>query len=170
MDSARIARVLEEMGTLLEVRGENPFRCRAYHNAAQALRGLPGDLAELIAEGRLADVPGLGATIQAKIVQLATTGHLPAYEELRRQTPPGLVALLRVPGLGPRKIKALHDELKIESLADLRAAAEAGRIAAVKGFGARTEAKILQGIAFLEAAGDRILQSTARRLVAPLLD
>ena len=98
------------MGTLLEVRGENPFRCRAYHNAAQALQGLPADLSEMIADGRLAEVPGIGETMLAKIVQLVTTGHLPAYEELRRATPPGLVALLRVPGLGPKKIKALHDD------------------------------------------------------------
>lgn len=169
MDTARVAQILDEMGTLLEVRGENAFRCRAYHNAAQALKGLPADLAEMIAAGTLAAVPGIGATILAKITRLVTTGDLPAYEELRRQTPPGLVALLRVPGLGPKKIKDLHDALQIESLADLRAAAEAGRIAAVKGFGAATEAKILRGITFLEAAGDRILQSTARRLVAPWL-
>src|SRR3954470_14933233 len=169
METARIARILDEMGTLLEVRGENPFRCRAYHNAAQALAGLPADLSEMIADGSLAEVPGIGETMLAKVVQLATTGQLPAYDELRRETPPGLVALLRVPGLGPKKIKALHDELKIESLADLRAAAEAGKIAKVKGFGTKTAAKIREGIDFVESVGDRILQSTARRLVAPLL-
>ncbi len=85
---------------------------------------------------------------------------MPSYDELRRSTPPGLVALLRIPGLGPKKIKALHETLKIESLADLRTAAEAGQIAKLKGFGAKTEAKILEGIAFVEKAGERILQST----------
>src|SRR3954447_7976471 len=163
METAKIGQILDEMGTLLEVRGENPFRCRAYHNAAQALKGLPSDLAEQVADGSLAEVPGLGPTMVAKIARLVTTGNLPEYDDLRRETPPGLVALLRVPGLGPKKIKALHDELKIESLADLRAAAESGRIAPLKGFGAKTEAKILAGIAFVESAGDRILQSTARR-------
>src|SRR5947209_8311955 len=148
METARIARILDEMGTLLEVRGENPFRCRAYHNAAQVLKGLPSDLSEMIADGSLAEVEGVGETMYAKIVQLATTGRLPAYEELRRATPPGLVALLRVPGLGPKKIKVLHDSLKIDSLADLRAAGEAGKIAELKGFGAKTEAKILEGIGF----------------------
>src|SRR5258706_13911309 len=143
MESARIAQVLSEMGTLLEVRGENPFRCRAYHNAAQTLKGLPSDLSDMIADGRLAETPGIGETMFSKIVQLATTGQLPAYDDLRRATPPGLVALLRVPGLGPKKIKALHDELKIESLADLRAACEAKKIAPLKGFGAETEHKIL---------------------------
>src|SRR4051812_45441553 len=151
MESARIAQILGEMGTLLEVRGENPFRCRAYHNAAQALKGLPSDLGEMIADGSLAETPGIGETMFSKIVQLATTGHLPSYDELRRATPPGLVALLRVPGLGPKKIKVLHDELKIESLADLRAAGEANKIAALKGFGAKTEQKILEGITFVES-------------------
>ncbi len=169
MQTERIAQIIDEMGTLLEVRGENPFRCRAYHNVAQALKGLPADLSGMIADGSLAAVPGVGETMFSKIVQLATTGHLPAYEKLRHETPPGLVALLRVPGLGPKKIKALHDSLRIESLADLRAAAEAGKIAVLKGFGGKTEAKILEGISFIESVGDRILQSQARRLVAPVV-
>lgn len=170
METVRIAQILSEMGTLLEVRGENPFRCRAYHNAAQVLQGLPADLSGMIADGSLAKLAGIGETMHTKIVALATTGELAAYEQLRRETPPGLVPLLRVPGLGPKKIKALYDELKIESLADLRAAAEAGKIAAMKGFGAKTEAKILEGISFVESVGDRILQSKARRLVAPIVE
>ena len=169
METSRISRILDEMGTLLEVQGENPFRCRAYHNAAQALKGLPDDLSGMIADGTLAEVPGIGETMLSKIAQLATSGELPAYDELRRATPPGLVALLRVPGLGTKKIKTLHDDLKIESLADLRAAAEAGKIAGIKGFGAKTEAKILEGVSFIESVGDRILQSTARRLIEPIL-
>lgn len=80
METARIARIIDEMGTLLEVRGENPFRCRAYHNAAQALKGMPGDLSEAIADGSLAEMPGIGETMYAKIVQLATTGQLPSYD------------------------------------------------------------------------------------------
>ncbi len=169
MDTPHIAQILAEMGTLLEVRGENPFRCRAYHNAAQALRALPSDLTEMIDDGTLAETPGLGETMLAKVVKLATTGQLAEHETLRRETPPGLVALLRVPGLGPKKIKALHDALKIESLADLRAAAESGKIAEVKGFGAKTAAVIREGIDFVESIGDRILQSQARRLVAPII-
>jgi DNA polymerase (family 10) len=170
METARIAQVLDEMGTMLELRGENPFRTRAYHNAAQALLNLPDELPQMIADGRLADVPGIGQTMHAKIVQLATTGQLPAYDELRRGTPPGLVALLRIPGLGPKKIKALRDTLAIASLADLRQAAESGRIAGLKGFGEKTQAKILEGIAFVEKSGDRILQSHALRLVTPIFE
>src|SRR5437868_1612058 len=82
METPRIAQVLAEMGTLLELRGENPFRCRAYHTAAAALQTLPEELSQMIADGRLADVPGIGETMHAKIVQLATTGSLPAYDEL----------------------------------------------------------------------------------------
>jgi DNA polymerase (family X) len=169
METARIAQIIDEMGTLLELRGENPFRVRAYHTAAQALVNLAGDLPEMIADGRLKEVAGIGDTMYSKIVQLATTGHLPSYDELRRSTPPGLVALLRIPGLGPKKIKVLHETLKIESMADLRAAGDTGLIAKLKGFGGKTEAKILEGIAFVEKAGERILQSDALRLVAPIL-
>ncbi len=170
MDTARVARILDEMGTLLEIRGENPFRCRAYHNAAQALKGLPSDLSEAIADGSLAEVPGIGETILAKITELVTTGQLRAFEKLKKETPPGLVALLRVPGLGPKKIKALHDALKVESLADLRKVVQSGELARLKGFGEKTAAKILEGISFVESTGDRILQSHARRLAAPIIE
>jgi DNA polymerase (family 10) len=156
------------MGTLLELKGENPFRCRAYHQAAQALASLPSDLSAMIADGSLSEVPGIGQTLFAKIAQLVTSGHLPAYDELRKSTPPGLMALLRVPGLGPKKIKALHETLGIRSLADLRAAAEGNQIAQIKGFGAKTQAQILSGIAFIEGTGERILLSTARELVEPV--
>ena len=170
METARIAQVLDEMGTILEIQGENPFRCRAYHNAAQSLLNLPADLGDMIADGSLAEVPGIGETMHTKIVQLATTGHLPAFDKLRKAIPPGILALLGVPGLGPKKIKALREALRVESLADLRAAAQAGAIARLKGFGAKTEANILEGIAFLETTGGRILQHEALLLVAPVLE
>ena len=107
-----VAQVLDEMGTLLELRGENPFRCRAYHTAAQALKALPGDVAELLASGGLTDVPGIGPTMLDKITRLVTTGALPEHDELRRETPPGLMDLLRVPGLGTSKIKALRGRVR----------------------------------------------------------
>ena len=170
METARIAQILDEMGTILEIQGENPFRCRAYHNAAQVLSNLPADLSEMIADGSLKEVPGIGETMFSKIVQLATTGQLAAYDKLREGMPPGILALLKVPGLGPKKIKALSESLRIKSLADLRAAAERGEIAKLKGFGAKTEANILEGIAFLETTGGRILQHEAFHLVTPVFD
>ncbi len=170
MDAPRIAKILDEMGTLLELRGENPFRCRAYHNAADALKGLPDDLGAMIDDGSLADVPGIGKTIFEKVAQLATSGRLESYDALRRETPPGLLDLLRVPGLGPKKIKALREALAIEGMADLRSAAEQGKIAGLKGFGAKTQQKILEGIGFIESVGDRILQSDAQRLARPIFE
>jgi DNA polymerase (family X) len=170
METARIAQIIDDMGTLLEIKGENPFRCRAYHTAALSLGRLPADLRDMIADGSLKEVPGIGETMYAKIVSLATTGQLAAYDELKRSMPQGLLALMRVPGLGPKKIKVLHDELKIHSLADLRAAAESGKIAKMKGFGEKTQANIVAGINFVEKSGERILQSTARRLVAPIVE
>jgi DNA polymerase (family 10) len=170
MDTSQIAQILDDIGTMLEIRGENPFRCRAYHNAAQALESLPADLRGMLEDGSLAQVQGIGSTMIAKISALMTTGALAEYEDLRKATPPGLVALLRVPGLGPKKIKTLRDDLGIESLADLRKAVEEGKVAKLKGFGEKTAAKIKDGIAFVESVGDRILQSTARRLVEPVYD
>ena len=170
METARIAQILDEMGTMLEIQGENPFRCRAYHTAAQSLMNLPADLSEMIADGSLAEVPGIGETMHAKIVQLATTGQLPAYDKLRKATPPGSWPCSRCRGWAPRRSRPCTSALKIESLADLRAAAESGEIAKLKGFGAKTEAKILEGIAFVEKTGGRILQSEALRLVAPIIE
>ncbi len=170
METDRVARILNEMGIILELQGENPFRSRAYHNAAQALKTLPGDLSEMVADGSLKQVPGIGDTLLDKITRLVTTGSLPEYESLRRDTPPGLIALLRVPGLGPKKIKALNDELGVTGLAELKAAGETGRIAALKGFGGKTQENILKGISFLESAGDRVLQSTALELALPILE
>lgn len=170
VDAHRVAQVLEDMGTILEIQGENPFRCRAYHNAAQAVRSLPDDLAEMLADGRLAKVPGIGATMLDKIGRLVTQGRLREFDDLKRQTPSGLITLLRVPGLGPKKVQALHKALGVATLADLKAAAESGRIAGLKGFGEKTAEKIREGIAFVESTGERMLQSTAWRLALPLLE
>jgi DNA polymerase (family 10) len=169
MDARHAAQVLDEMGTILEVRGENPFRTRAYHNAAQALRALPDDLATMLADGRLARVPGIGATMLAKIQELVRTGRVEAHEQLKRETPPSLVALLRVPGLGPKKVKTLYEALRVATLDDLKRAIDSGQVAALPGFGSKTAAKIAEGIGFVESTGDRILQHTAWRLAEPLL-
>ncbi len=170
MDTPRIARILSEMGTLLELNGENPFRCRAFHTAAQALKGLPDDLVGLIGDGTLGETPGLGEAMKAKVIALATTGRLDEYDALRASTPPGLVALLRIPGLGPKKIMVLRDSLDIRGLDDLRAAVDSGRIASVKGFGAKSAQVIRDGLDFVDSVGDRVLQSTAWKLITPLIE
>src|SRR6516165_5753631 len=119
MDKDQIAGLLTNIATLLELKGENPFKSRAYTNAARALESLSEPLDKLIAEERLGSVNGIGESIQKKILELVTTGKLAYYEELKAATPPGLVAMLEIPGLGPKKIKALHDELGVESIEQL---------------------------------------------------
>src|SRR5207247_2505032 len=113
----------------LDLKGENPFKPRAYLNAARAVEGLSESLDKIIAEQRLAEVKGIGESIQKKITELVTTGKLGYYEELKAATPAGLVAMLEIPGLGPKKIKVLHDELKIETVEQLEQACNEGTVA-----------------------------------------
>src|SRR5690242_4026062 len=105
MNKEQVADVLESIATLLELKGENPFKSRAYVNAARALEALSEPLDKVIAEGRLGDIKGIGEGLQKKPTELVTTGKLAYYEELKAATPPGLVAMLEIPGLGPKKIK-----------------------------------------------------------------
>src|SRR5690242_9359691 len=135
MDKARIAEILTEIGVLLELKGENPFKTRAYENATRALEALTEPLDKLIADGRLAEVKGIGEGILKKIVELATTGKLAYYEELKASVPPGLFEMIQIPGVGPKKVKALYDELGIKSVAELEAACKAGKVAKLEGFG-----------------------------------
>jgi DNA polymerase (family 10) len=170
MDKAEVAVVLDEIATLLVLQGENPFRARAYATAARAVGQLEVNLADVVAAGQLGEIPGIGETLRDKITALVTTGKLPFYEDLKAKTPPGMLQMLRLPGLGPKKIMALRDELGIDSIDKLKAAAESGRIAKLKGFGAKTQANVLQGIAFLDEVGGRVridqAQAMADLLVA----
>jgi DNA polymerase (family X) len=170
MDKQQVARVLDEIGTLLELQGENPFRCQAYHNAARALEQLEEDLAEVVSSHRLGSIRGIGETLQEKIAALVTSGELPFYTELREKTPPGLLKMLRLPGMGPRKVKILYDQLGIADLEHLRQACEHGRVAELKGFGAKTQQKILEGIDFLGQAGERVRLDEALDLATGLLE
>lgn len=148
MNNDRVAEILEEIGVLLELKGENPFKTRAYHNAARTLEGLAEPLATLVAEKRLGELKGFGEALQDKVTTLVTTGALPYYDELKASVPPGLVDMLHLPGVGPKKVKKLHDELQITSVDALEAACRDGRVAALDGFGEKSQTKILEGIAF----------------------
>jgi DNA polymerase (family X) len=170
VDKEQVAAILSEIGTLLEVHGENPFRCQAYYNAARAIEQLEESLTEVVASGRLGSVRGIGDTLQQKITTLVTTGHLPFYEDLRARTPAGLIQMLRIPGLGPKKVKALHEQLGITDLEQLKAACETDRVASLKGFGEKTQQKILEGIAFLDRGGDRVRLDQALEVAECLLD
>src|SRR5438477_9134683 len=169
MDKDQVAAVFVNIATLLELKGENPFKTRAYMNAARALEGMSEPLDKVIAEERLDQVKGIGESIQKKITELVTTGKLTYYEELKAATPPGLVAMLEIPGVGPKKIKALHDELGIETVEQLEQACKDGRVAKLKGFGEKTAQNICEGINRRRAYASRHLISQALPLSGSLL-
>lgn len=165
-----VADVLDEIATLLELKGENAFRTNAYRNGARVVQALSGDLKELVASGQLRNTRGLGDTLVEKITTLVTTGALPYLDELRASIPAGLVEMLRLPGIGPKKVTALHETLKIDSIDKLKLACEAGEVAKLKGFGAKTQTKILEGIRYLDQVGKRVRIDLALPLGAALLE
>ncbi len=154
--------MLEEMAAMLEIKGENPFKVRAYENGAGAILGMQEDLAEAVETGTLRQVPGIGAGLSANIETLVRTGSLPYYEELKAAFPPGLRECIRVPGFSARKAKQVFDALGVESLDSLEEACRAGRVASLKGFGAKTAEKILKGIATVRAGAGLHKYSRAR--------
>lgn len=170
LTNARIAEVLDQMADLLEFQGANAFRVRAYRNGSRALRNHPESIAELVADrpDQLQAIPGVGASVAEKCVVLVRTGSLPQLRELLEQIPESVLALLRIPGLGPKKAAMLHKELGIATLDQLREACEAQRVRSLKGFGAKTEEAILKGMRIAEAAGTRILWAEADEIVAAL--
>src|SRR5471032_627089 len=141
MDKAAITDILEEIAVLLELKGENPFKARAYTNAVRALDNYEGDMAQLVAENRLGELPGIGEALQQKITELVKTGRLKYYEDLRASVPEGLLALMDIPSLGAKKIKVLHEKLGITSVAELEAACQAHKVRELAGFGAKTRKK-----------------------------
>jgi DNA polymerase (family 10) len=165
-----VAAALEEVSVLLELRGESTFRTLAYKNAARALLGMQEDLRVVVESGRLGEIAGIGDAMREKIISLVRTGELPQLTELRSKVPPGLIQMLRLPGVGPKKVKSLYDDLKIDTLDGLKAACEAGTVATLKGFGAKTQQKILDGLRFLGEVGQRVRIDQAYPIGATLLD
>ena len=170
MTKDQVAEILVEIGTLLELKGENPFKTRAYHNGARTLEGLTEPLDTLIAENRLGEIKGIGDALQKKITELVQTGKLAYYDELKASVPAGLVEMLGIPGLGPKKVKRLHDELGLDTIAKLEAACQAGKIAVLDGFGEKTQSKILEGIVFKRTYASRHLVSRALAVSEPILE
>jgi len=170
MSKDDVADALDEIGVLLELQGENAFRCNAYFNGARTVRSLSDDLKALVADKKLGDVRGLGAALADKITTLVTTGSLPYLEDLRRQVPAGLVEMRQLQGVGSKKVKALHDALGVDSLDKLKAACEAGEVAKLKGFGAKTQANILDALRFREEAGKRVRIDQATGLAEALVE
>lgn len=170
MTKNEIADVLTEIGTLLELKGENPFKIRAYQTGARTLEAIEqAELARLIRDGELGGVKGFGEALVQKITELHTTGRLEFHEKLKASIEPGLVEMLDIPGLGPKKIRALHEKLGIASIVALAAACGDGRVAQLDGFGAKSQEKILAGIQHREAYGKRHLWWEAHAVAQPIL-
>lgn len=170
MDKDRVAEILVEIGVLLELKGENPFKTRAYSSVARALETLGEPLDTLVAEQRLGTIKGVGEALEQKITELVTTGRLKSYEDLKASIPGGLLEMLQIQGLGPKKVKAMHEQLGIDTIDGLEAACKAGRVAALAGFGEKTQSKILEGIQFKRSYASRHLFSDAWEAAEPILD
>ncbi|HLG20562.1 MAG TPA: DNA polymerase/3'-5' exonuclease PolX [Bdellovibrionota bacterium] len=156
-DRHQVAEALEEIAVLLELKGENPFKVRAYSAGARTLESVDGDLGSLMSSGRLWEMKGIGAALKEKITELAQTGKLVYLEKLRKEFPETLFDLLKVQGLGPKKVKVLYEELGIESLEQLEKACRENRLLKLAGFGQKTQEKVLKGIEFLHTASGRYL-------------
>jgi DNA polymerase (family X) len=147
MTKEEIAGVLEQIATLLELKAENPFKIRAYTNAARAIETFGANVSNFQDEEAVAKIPGIGKSIAVKIKELAETGSLSYFRELSAEFPAGILELFSLPGLGAKKIKALHDSLGVSSIAQLQKACEEGRVAELPGFGQTTQQKICDAIA-----------------------
>ena len=170
MDKDKVAEILVEIGVLLELKGENPFKTRAYTNGARTIEGLNEPLATLVAEKRLGEIKGIGAALEQKITELVETGKLKYYDELKASIPPGLIEMLGISGLGPKKIQAMNKQLGIDSIEKLQAACQAGQVAELDGFGEKTQANILEGIERKRTYASKHLLADALRAAEPLLD
>ncbi|HYF83235.1 MAG TPA: DNA polymerase/3'-5' exonuclease PolX [Clostridia bacterium] len=146
MDKRDIVQILEEIALLLDLKGENPFKIKAYVNAARSIELLDGDLKSYINEGKLDDIKGVGKAITEKLTELVTTGRLEYYEELKKSIPVGLLEMLTIPGVGPKKVKVLYEKLDVKSIGELEYACIENRLLSLAGFGKKTQENILKGI------------------------
>ena len=161
MDKHQVAQVLNEIAQLLELKGENPFKVRAYENAARIVEGLSADLTDLIESGRLTEIRGIGKNMSEHIAELVKTGRLKEYEGLRKSVPPGVMEMLRIPGLGPKKARYLWESKKIKTVAELERTCKQHKLAGAPGFGTKTEEKILEGINTIRRFAGRHLYAEA---------
>ncbi|HTI50915.1 MAG TPA: DNA polymerase/3'-5' exonuclease PolX [Planctomycetaceae bacterium] len=167
MQNSDVVKIFEELADLLEIQNANPFRVRAYRNAARTIGDLPENVADIVRDPdrKLTDLEGIGDDLAQKIETIVTTRALPQLDELRAQVPHGVVEMLRIPGLGPKKAAVLFKELGIVSLEMLKGAAESGAVAGLKGFGDKTAGMILEGLKNIEQTGQRMYLAEAKPLV-----
>lgn len=170
MKKEEIAGILDEIHVLLELKGENPFKVRAYEGGARALEALDKDLGEVIEGEGLESIKGIGKALAEKIEALYFTGYLKFYDDLKGSIEPGLVEMLEIPGVGPKKIRAMNSKLGITSIRELEVACNEGKVAELEGFGEKTQEKILAGIKNRKMYGKRHLWWKANKLVEPIIE
>lgn len=170
MDRSGIADILDEMGTLLELKGANPFKSRAFHNASRTVSSVPEDVIALAKSDRLTTIKGIGEGIAKVITELVEHGRSKEHEELKKGIPPGLFDMMKIQGLGPKKVAFLFRQKKITSIEKLEKAAKAGELAGLEGFGSKTEQNILLGIEQLRKHSSRFHISTAEKAALEILD
>jgi DNA polymerase (family 10) len=170
MTKTEIVTALEEIAVLLELRGENPFKIRAYQTGARALETMEEDLDAVLEADELGKLPGMGTALIEKVATLRGSGELPFLEKLRASVEPGLIKILEIPGLGAKRVRKLHEALGVDSIEALQAACESGAVAGIKGFGAKTAEKILLGIEQRAAYAKRHLWWQADAVARPILE
>ncbi|MFN0080811.1 MAG: DNA polymerase/3'-5' exonuclease PolX [Prosthecobacter sp.] len=170
MTRADAATIFERIALLLELKGENTFKVRAYRTGAEIVESFSGDIMKLAAENQLAGIKGLGEALRDKLHEMATTGKLEFYEKLKTEFPDTLFELFDVQGLGPKKVAALHAELGVSSIADLKRACESGEAAKLSGFGGKTVEKLLESIAFREQHASEFRQDQVYPLAQEILE
>lgn len=170
MTNKDIAKILEEISKLLEIQGENPFKVIAYANAARTIEGFPEDIKKYYEEKRLQEIKGIGKSIAEKIGELYQTGKIDFYESLKQTIAPGLLQMLKIPGLGPKKIKVLHEKLDINTIEELEYACNENRLITLDGFGQKTQDKIKHGITLLAQYKDKHLLSEIYPIAHNILD
>lgn len=169
MDNKAVSTILQEMALLLELKGENPFKVKAYSNAARSIEILEDDLDRVIREGQLKEIKGIGETLAHQITELVNTGKLQVHEDLKSSVPPGHLEMLSISGLGPKKIKALYEALDIKTVGELEYACLENRLVELQGFGQKTQEKILQGIQQIKKYQGRYLYGEVIELAEALL-
>lgn len=157
MDKREIAQLFETIALMLDLKGENPFKTKAYSNAARTIELLEGDLADYMEDGRLKEIKGIGKAISEKLTEIISTGKLEYYEELKSSIPEGLFEMLRIPGVGPKKVKAIYEKLGIKNLGELEYACIENRLLELEGFGRKTQDNILKGIQDMKKYSNQFL-------------
>ncbi|MBI4412649.1 MAG: DNA polymerase/3'-5' exonuclease PolX [Deltaproteobacteria bacterium] len=170
MDKKDIISILNEIGTFLELKGENPFKCRAYHNAARVLDATPEDIDDLIKTKKLGKLQGIGEALQEKITELAEHGKLKYYDDLKKSIPSGLLEMIQLAGVGPKKAKHLYEELGIKSIGELEYACQENRLLKIGGFGEKSQNNILKAIRFFRKSENRFLFPDAHAEAIRILD